>query len=92
MRWPWRRHGRRRRAGAVLPPAVDQWATSWGDTFLPQPPLRSVAEPERLPVDTPSAASVRLGFSDGTEVDLQAGSHHAALLLAAADHLMAPPS
>jgi hypothetical protein len=67
MRWPWRRHGRQRRPDAALPPAVDKWATSWGDTFLPQPPLREAA------VDASPTSTVRLGFSDGTEHELAEG-------------------
>jgi hypothetical protein len=73
MRWPWRRHGRRRRVDAPLPPAVDPWAVSWGETFIPQSTLQAVVEPPppaEQPVDAPSAASVRLGFSDGTDIEL----------------------
>jgi hypothetical protein len=64
MRWPWQRHGRRRRAETPVPPAADRWAAEWSETFLPQPPLRSVV------VDPPSTSTVRLGFSDGTELEL----------------------
>jgi hypothetical protein len=68
MRWPWQRHGRRRRAEAPLPPAADQWADSWAETFLPQPPPRAAV------VDPPSTSTVRLGFSDGTELELDESS------------------
>jgi hypothetical protein len=67
MRWPWRRHGRRRRADDP-PRSVDPWAASWGETFLPQPPLRSAV------VESPSTSTVRLGFSDGTELELDESS------------------
>jgi hypothetical protein len=74
MRWPWRRHGRRRRADAPPLPQIDPWGASWGDTFLPQlqsePQQQTAAEPVHRPVESPSAACVRLGFSDGTDVEL----------------------
>jgi hypothetical protein len=70
MRWPWRRHGRRRRVESPHQPVLDQWAAAWGETFLPQPPLRSAVQ------DPPPASTVRLGFSDGTELELAEGDEH----------------
>jgi hypothetical protein len=81
MRWPWQRHGRRRRAEAPLPAATDQWAASWAETFLPQPPLRAAV------VDPPST-TVRLGFGDGTEVELDEGSGESRMMHAAAAGLI----
>jgi hypothetical protein len=81
MRWPWRR-GRRRRVDAPVPQAVDQWSAGWSDTFLPQPPLRTV---ERAPTST-----VRLGFSDGTELELEESAVETSTLLAAARALIDP--
>jgi hypothetical protein len=71
MRWPWRRHGRRRRSDAPPQPKIDPWAASWGDTFLPQPPLRSA-----VIESPPQTSTVRLGFSDGTELELAEGDEH----------------
>jgi hypothetical protein len=68
MRWPWRRLGRRRSSDAPPRPPVDPWAASWGDTFLPQPPLRAAV------VESPPTSTVRLGFSDGTELELDESS------------------
>jgi hypothetical protein len=68
MRWPWRRIGRRRRAETPVAPAADRWAAEWSETFLPQPPLQAAV------VDSPSTSTVRLGFSDGTELELDEGS------------------
>jgi hypothetical protein len=81
MRWPWRRHGRRRRAEVARPAVTDQWAASWGETFLPQPPLRPAV------VDPPSA-TVRLGFSDGTELELDESASLTTSLHAAARALI----
>jgi hypothetical protein len=87
MRWPWRRHGRRRRADVRFAPAVDQWASSWGDTFLPQPPLHpTVAEPA-APIQAQSGSTVRLGFADGSQFELASGSEHFDNLLNAAELL-----
>jgi hypothetical protein len=84
MRWPWRRHGRRRRTDASQQPKVDPWAASWGETFLPQPPLRSAAV---TPTLAAAPSTVRLGFSDGTEVELAAGDEHFEHLIEVAGRL-----
>jgi hypothetical protein len=89
MRWPWRRRGRRRRADFRASPQVNvqvqtvDWSQPWGHTWRPPPPL----PPEQQQHTT----TVRLGFTDGTELDLQAGSDDAAQLLAVANRLMSPP-
>jgi hypothetical protein len=88
MRWPWRRHGRRRRTDTPQQPKVDPWAASWGETFLPQPPLRSAAV---TPVPTRASAlsaTVRLGFGDGTEVELDETSGESRMMHAAAAGLI----
>jgi hypothetical protein len=82
MRWPWRRHGRRRRADAHVPPALDRLAAEWGETFLPQP------LPQAAVVDPPATSTVRLGFGDGTEVELDEGSGESRMMHAAAAGLI----
>jgi hypothetical protein len=88
MRWPWQRHGRRRRSDALPQPQIDPWAASWGETFLPQPPLRSaVIEPTPTPTPTPTS-TVRLGFTDGTELELDESALLTSSLHAAARALI----
>lgn len=74
MRWPWRRRGRRRRADVTSPRQVATWDTPGGGFFLPQGTLPGLRH----------ASTVRLGFSDGSEVELDESAVMTASLLAAA--------
>jgi hypothetical protein len=49
---------------------------SWGETFLPQLLPGSAAAPAAAPAIAPPATTVRLGFSDGTELELAHGDEH----------------
>jgi hypothetical protein len=76
MRWPWRRRGRRRSSDALPLVQIDPWAASWGDTFLPQLPLPLPPQPPHRSavVESLPTSTVRLGFSDGTELELDESS------------------
>jgi hypothetical protein len=90
MRWPWRRHGRRRRTDVRQQLKVDPWAASWGETFLPRPPLHpTVAEPS-APTQPQNGSTVRLGFVDGSQFELASGSEHFDHLLHVAEQLTRP--
>lgn len=79
MRWPWQRS--RRGPADNLPPRV----ATWVQPALPPTPVASPTEASR-----PRAGDggVRLGFSDGSLVDLPAGDPHALALRAVAGLLM----
>jgi hypothetical protein len=81
MRWPWQRRGRRRRTEVVAKPPIEQWAPGWAETFLPQ------SAPGPVVVTAPPTSMVRLGFSDGTELELAAGNEHFGHLVDAAGRL-----
>jgi hypothetical protein len=93
MAWPWRRErGRhaavapRRMAAVVQSVAVQPTDTPPVDT--PQFDVPQATEPS---TERATDAGVRLGFADGTEVELGAGDPRALALRAVADVLVAGP-
>jgi hypothetical protein len=73
MRWLWRRRrGRRRGGDGLVQRKSVVWDASWGETFLPAPdPATATASSPA----TPAAATVVLGFVDGTQIQVSNSEH-----------------
>ena len=72
MWWPFRRRGRHAAARVV---------------FIGRDPVPSAAWTRAVPLPDPPEAPVRLGFADGSQLELQAGDPAARALLEVADLL-----
>jgi hypothetical protein len=87
MPWPWRGRGRRRQPIGRRRATETPEAASWRVAFLPQSdddPVRPTLGRTTQPGTGPT---VRLGFTDGSEVQLGAGSRGVQEFLDAAAHL-----
>jgi hypothetical protein len=84
MRWPWRHRGRRRRGDVPVPSRAVTWDATWGTSFLPPAP----AEAAQLQPQPQPSAAVRLGFSDGTELELKDDSGESELFRQVAARLL----